>query len=266
MEPPIRYLAATLLLGSAAALAASPAMRLEADYAAWHSARAAYDEQLRQGRLDPAEAQDYRRFLADLQQRVAAGCADLRARDQALPVGVTCPAAAPAAAVPEAPATTRAEGRAALDAELRRSLGEFDERLLREQERVRAARPIGEPPGGDQGASGGGTSAAAGAAPGGAMAPDGGTVGAAGDAVGGAAGSGGSATTAGDGAAAAPGAAGQGPTTGQAGAPAPPAALPDPSGDDIVARQLREAAERERDPELRARLWDEYRRYRSGIQ
>jgi hypothetical protein len=262
MEPSIRYLAATLLLGCAAALAAPPATRLEADYAAWHSARAAYDEQLRQGRLDPAEAQDYRRFLADLRQRVAAGCADLHARDQALPDGVTCPAAAPAAAVPETPATTRAEGRAALDAELRQSLGAFDERLLREQDRVRAARPIGEPPGGGQDASGDGASAAVGVAPGDAAAPGGEEAGAAGDAAGGS----GSTATADGGAAAAPGAAGQGPTTGQDGAPAPPAALPDPSGDDIVARQLREAAVRERDPELRARLWDEYRRYRSGIQ
>jgi len=36
-----------------------------------------------------------------------------------------------------------------------------------------------------------------------------------------------------------------------------------PSGrdDDVVARQIREAAMREADPELREALWDEYRRY-----
>ena len=36
-----------------------------------------------------------------------------------------------------------------------------------------------------------------------------------------------------------------------------------PSGrdDDVVARQLREAAMREPDPELREALWDEYRNY-----
>ncbi len=34
--------------------------------------------------------------------------------------------------------------------------------------------------------------------------------------------------------------------------------------DDIVARQLREAAEKERDPELRKRLWEEYRKYKEG--
>ncbi len=34
--------------------------------------------------------------------------------------------------------------------------------------------------------------------------------------------------------------------------------------DDIVARQLREAAEREKDPELKKRLWEEYRKYKEG--
>ena len=38
----------------------------------------------------------------------------------------------------------------------------------------------------------------------------------------------------------------------------------DGSNDDIVARQLREAAMEEEDPELRERLWDEYRRYKSS--
>ena len=34
--------------------------------------------------------------------------------------------------------------------------------------------------------------------------------------------------------------------------------------DDIVARQLREAAMNEEDPELREKLWDEYRAYKFG--
>lgn len=34
--------------------------------------------------------------------------------------------------------------------------------------------------------------------------------------------------------------------------------------DDIIARQLREAAQKERDPELRAKLWNEYRKYKKG--
>lgn len=41
-----------------------------------------------------------------------------------------------------------------------------------------------------------------------------------------------------------------------------PADIPDGKDDDIVARQLREAAEKEQDPELREKLWDEYRKYK----
>jgi hypothetical protein len=44
----------------------------------------------------------------------------------------------------------------------------------------------------------------------------------------------------------------------------PPEDIPSGRDDDIVARQLREAAMREADPELREALWDEYRRY-TGI-
>jgi hypothetical protein len=43
-----------------------------------------------------------------------------------------------------------------------------------------------------------------------------------------------------------------------------PAGIPDGSDDDIVARQLREAAMKETDPELRERLWEEYRKYKQG--
>jgi hypothetical protein len=39
--------------------------------------------------------------------------------------------------------------------------------------------------------------------------------------------------------------------------------IPDADGDDVFARQLREAAMNEPDPELREKLWDEYRRYRA---
>ncbi len=45
-----------------------------------------------------------------------------------------------------------------------------------------------------------------------------------------------------------------------------PADLPDGRDDDIVARQLREAAMKEMDPELRERLWEEYRKYKQSTQ
>ncbi len=45
-----------------------------------------------------------------------------------------------------------------------------------------------------------------------------------------------------------------------------PADIPDGRDDDIVARQLREAAMKETDPELRERLWEEYRKYKQSTQ
>jgi hypothetical protein len=53
------------------------------------------------------------------------------------------------------------------------------------------------------------------------------------------------------------GPAGKGPST-------IPADIPDGRDDDIVARQIREAAMKETDPELREALWEEYRRYKKG--
>jgi hypothetical protein len=40
-----------------------------------------------------------------------------------------------------------------------------------------------------------------------------------------------------------------------------PEDIPNGDDDDVVARQLREAAMSEPDPELREKLWDEYRKY-----
>jgi hypothetical protein len=45
-----------------------------------------------------------------------------------------------------------------------------------------------------------------------------------------------------------------------------PSDISDGSDDDIVARQLREAAMQEQDPVLREKLWDEYRKYKQGVQ
>jgi hypothetical protein len=45
-----------------------------------------------------------------------------------------------------------------------------------------------------------------------------------------------------------------------------PPDIPDGKDDDIVARQLREAAMKETDPELRDKLWEEYRQYKKSTQ
>ena len=44
-----------------------------------------------------------------------------------------------------------------------------------------------------------------------------------------------------------------------------PEDIPDPQGDDIVAQQLREAAIAETDPELKEKLWEEYKKYRASL-
>lgn len=43
-----------------------------------------------------------------------------------------------------------------------------------------------------------------------------------------------------------------------------PKNIPDARDDDIIARQLREAAMQEEDPELREKLWQEYTKYKNG--
>ena len=47
--------------------------------------------------------------------------------------------------------------------------------------------------------------------------------------------------------------------------PPDPEDIPSAQGDDIVAQQLREAAIAETDPELKEKLWEEYRRYKAGL-
>lgn len=47
---------------------------------------------------------------------------------------------------------------------------------------------------------------------------------------------------------------------------APPPDIPDGTDDDVVARQLREAAMQEPDPELREKLWEEYRKYKNEVK
>ena len=43
-----------------------------------------------------------------------------------------------------------------------------------------------------------------------------------------------------------------------------PADVGDGRNDDVVARQLREAATKEKDPAVREKLWEEYREYKKG--
>ena len=54
------------------------------------------------------------------------------------------------------------------------------------------------------------------------------------------------------------------PSQDQADASRVPADVGDGRNDDVVARQIREAAMAEEDPKIREKLWDEYRRYKRG--
>ncbi|HHH44282.1 MAG TPA: hypothetical protein ENK49_09105 [Gammaproteobacteria bacterium] len=224
--------------------------RLRADQAALQAARADFARHRETGSLGAGERDEYAAYLERLRERVAADCAALAAERISLPPDLDCPQPVivprPAAIDPQAE-QTEAERAAALDAELKAGLGEFDQRLLREQERVKAARPrtaggagqagrSGEGGSGDARAEGGGTGAPAEKDERGELARPPTTSGSAGGP-------------------------GQQSTAGE-----PPQDVGDGSDDDVVARQLREAAERETDPEMKKKLWEEYRKYKQGTR
>ncbi len=158
---------------------------------------------------------------------------------------------------------TEDERVAALENQLRSSMSEFDELLLRQMEELERQRSTASSgsagtDAAEDGGQQGGTSGGAGEKPAQDESAQEGT-----KEEGGGEAQGQQQTAARD----APGEQQQGGTRGgqskeQAGSAVrrddPPAA----GDDDIVARQLREAAENEADPELREKLWEEYRRYK----
>jgi len=180
-------------------------------------------------------------FSRYLQERNRDYCGRIEQQvGQGAVVDLPCPAEQ--AALPETKARTVDEELAALDESLAQSLGDFDEMLLKEQERVAARQPRARESGETGG--GGGREGGSGAA---------GTAGSQGESDEGAAGGG----------AAAAGKPGQ--TGGQVGTVSSIGRDRLSADDDIVARQLREAAEKEIDPELKEKLWQEYRKYKEGL-
>jgi len=143
-------------------------------------------------------------------------------------------------------ARTDSERTAGLDSELNRSMEEFDGLLLEEQRRI--AEEAGSA-GGDGGAAAAGGATSAGSTRHGGAGASGGSPdapsGEAGEEEGGAAGAASSAS--GD------------------QRPSVPDDVGDGSDDDVIARQLREAAMSEQDPELREKLWQEYRDYKASL-
>lgn len=231
--------------------------QLRTDYAAMVSAEHEYRAQRERGALNEREADEYAAYVARLYRRVAEDCRSVQQAGISLPADVVCPtlvAVPMPAGIELATEQTRGEVTGALDAELMAGLGEFDEMLLREQERVKASAPRTDTGnGGGGGASGGDTEGGSGDAGEGMQtegeaavkrAADGGTTGG---------GRGG-------------GAAPPGSWNRPGGSGGQPEDIPDGSDDDVVARQLREAAEKETDPELKKKLWEEYRKYKQGTR
>jgi hypothetical protein len=154
---------------------------------------------------------------------------------------------------------TSEDRQAQIDRRFDETFAVFDERMRKEQETAsqqRASRGAGEGSGagGERGESGEGGDTGSGQDPG---------MGGSGQAGSGEPGGRGEAAGSGSNTPGGGGGYGGG-AKGGAGPNTVPADIPDGSDDDIVARQLREAAMKETDPELRERLWDEYRKYKQS--
>ena len=222
--------------------AASARDQLQADY------RRLRDD----GRLSRTEDAEYAAYLGNLDLRIASQCSQVMTRHPQLdPQLLPCPAKSPAgstAAAGGGAATAAArQSLERMEAELARELGSFDDMLLREQQTIseRAPRaPSAAANTGDARGQGGQRSA------GGQRQETGGPFTAEAEAVKPRQGSASSTASPAYG------------TPGKGGnSHRPPPDIPRGSRDDVVARQLREAAERESDPELKRKLWAEYRRY-----
>jgi len=198
-----------------------------------------------------SERDDFQLFLSYLDGRIYYYCEELNKNSgpDAL-IGLPCPVSIDGtletnqySVIPEVSSRTDGEKVAALDSGFNASLGEFDDMLLKEQEQIALHVPSGR-----EGSSGGGTASG----------------------TGGGSGNGQKNTNSGQSAKKTDSTEG-----GVAQTPAntgnnSQSRLPPTRGsrdlsksdDDIVARQLREAAEQENDPEVKARLWEEYRKYK----
>ncbi len=218
------------------------------------------------GKVTDAELEDYAAYVAGLRVRHLEQCETVRAlggNDAVRPfdcVLTSRSAVSAGSATPGDAAQTEEEIRKSLDARLGALEADIDGSLLRQQQELRETASNRSANGGtgSSGSSGGdagsGGAAGEGNRGGGATGPKG---------------TAGSAGTSGSGSGGGRQQAGSSPS-GADGRPVPDGAAkrerPGDGGgdDDIVARQLREAAEKERDPILREKLWAEYRKYKEA--
>ena len=172
------------------------------------------------------------------------GSSDASERDGASAEGLAGPqgGAQSGGQPPAGSPATGDEAASALDQELDGALGEFDRQMREEMERLAEETANAEREG-SRAAGGGSGSDSSGGSANESKPSDGGSTEEGGDSSGAVGGSGPGAT----------------------GSDRVPDDVGDGSDDDIVARQLREAAMTEEDPELREKLWEEYRRYKESI-
>ncbi|MBW2690936.1 MAG: hypothetical protein JRC99_13580 [Deltaproteobacteria bacterium] len=226
-----------------------------------------------------SEIADYKDFIVYLNTRIVSYCMELA--EQSGPAaleGLPCPtdptrSGTEVSLSPSgeeifytsgsgtADAQTQSEKTADLDGDFLTALGDFDEMLLKEEGKVAARVPSQRESGasgqsgtagsggasGEEGETGSGEEGEQGTGSEGDVA-DGGTEGQ-GDRSGSASGTQSSAGSGGS-------------AIDHSVYGAPGGKLPPPEDDDIVARQLREAAEKEPDPELKKKLWEEYWKYK----
>ncbi len=257
--------------------------------------RAVHDlaEKKQNAALEEKQQQDYKKFIIFLTVKIDEYCRQLRTEvGEAAVEGLPCPEGNQAfEAVQAGSIQTSEEQVAELESLLVDSLEQFDDKLLKEEERLAARQPkdreTGYGYGGSQDQGRGGKTAGTGqtSGQGTGSSQSTGSEGTAGqdsqdsetDGTRAAQETGGSATgtgeegtaTIGEGAGSGEGA---GPPVEEGGAEQSDRRSSQPGkveletgDDDVVARQLREAAEKETDPELKKKLWEEYRKYKEGV-
>ncbi len=251
--------------GLAAELEDELRQRLRFDHATLLRAKTDFAQLRGDGKLDSAEEADYATWIKQMVEQLALDCIALTSiTSTRLPDDLPChnlsANGSTTAEIDFTAERTVAEKSNRFIEQLNGALGEFDEQLLQEQARIKAQTPPGEPM---EGQSDGGLTGSD-------LARTAGDVGDSTD----------SSETSQHGkdqdknqtkksgdsddkeveGKSNPG------TTNQGDKNAVPEDIPDGSDDDVVARQIREAAEKETDPALKKKLWEEYRRYKSGIE
>jgi hypothetical protein len=229
---------------------------LQATYAAWQRNDAEFRDMREQNQSSETDIQEFAAFVAGLKRQVIEGCETVRQLgSDGNQHGVDCVKLSKesseeqkeAPTIPERQKTGE-EKKSELEEELETLIAEFDELMLEQQDTLKeqqATRQASGSGGDGQGASGGSEESAAGGT-----------------------GEEGDTGEPGDGQMPAEAEPGSGPGVEKQGEMPEfeKGAIGDGSDDDVVARQLREAAEAETDPVLKAQLWEEYKKYKNSTR